>query len=52
MDILKTLSKDKGARVLVGFADTVCAPGSVYAAYNVIPSPRKRINPVSALSNC
>ena len=29
--------------VLVGFADTVCAPGSVYAAYNVIPSPRKRI---------
>ncbi len=27
----------------VGFIDSVCAPATVYAAYNAIPSPNKRI---------
>ncbi|MBQ6338225.1 MAG: acetylxylan esterase, partial [Kiritimatiellae bacterium] len=30
-------------RVVVGFADCVCAPAGVYAAYNLIPSKDKKI---------
>ena len=30
-------------RVVVGFADCVCPPAGVYAAYNLIPSKEKKI---------
>ncbi len=37
------LIKDKPVTVLVGFADTTCPPTTVYAAYNVMPSPDKKM---------
>ncbi len=37
--------------VIAGWIDPVCPPGSVYAAYNVIPSPDKRIIPEYTMSH-